>query len=45
MMAFIDRVVEHPGRYTLTNSETGEVLGTFRPLPVQKAPSQQKERS
>jgi hypothetical protein len=28
-MAFIDRVVEHPGRYTLTNSDTGEVLGTF----------------
>jgi hypothetical protein len=28
-MAFIDRVVEHPGRFTLTNSETGEVLGTF----------------
>jgi hypothetical protein len=28
-MAFIDRVVEHPGRYTLTNSKTGEVLGTF----------------
>jgi len=28
-MAFIDRVVEHPGRFTLTNADTGEVLGTF----------------
>lgn len=28
-MAFIDRVVEYPGRYTLTNVDTGTVLGTF----------------
>ena len=28
-MAFIDRVVEYPGRYVLTNAETGIVLGTF----------------
>lgn len=28
-MAFIDRVVEHPGRYILTNAETGIELGTF----------------
>jgi hypothetical protein len=28
-MAFIDRVVEHPGRFTLTNADNGEVLGTF----------------
>ena len=28
-MAFIDRIVEHPGRYTLTNVDTGTVLGTF----------------
>lgn len=28
-MAFIDRVVEYPGRYILTNAETGIELGTF----------------
>lgn len=28
-MAFTDRIVEHPGRYTLTNADTGTVLGTF----------------
>ena len=28
-MAFIDRVVENPGRYTLTNVDTGVVLGVF----------------
>lgn len=28
-MAFIDRVVENPGRYTLTNADTGVVLGVF----------------
>lgn len=28
-MAFIDRVVEYPGRYTLTDADTGIVLGTF----------------
>lgn len=28
-MAFIDRVVEHPGRYILTNADSGVVLGTF----------------
>lgn len=28
-MAFVDRIVEHPGRYTLTNADTGTVLGTF----------------
>ena len=28
-MAFIDRIVEYPGRYTLTNVDTGTVLGTF----------------
>ena len=28
-MAFIDRIVEHPGRYILTNVDTGTVLGTF----------------
>ena len=28
-MAFIDRVVEYPGRYILTNVDTGVQLGTF----------------
>ena len=28
-MAFIDRIVEHPGRYILTNATTGVELGTF----------------
>lgn len=28
-MAFIDRIVEHPGRYILTNADTGVQLGTF----------------
>lgn len=28
-MSFVDRIVKYPGRYTLTNAETGEVLGTF----------------
>ena len=28
-MAFIDRIVEHPGRYILTNVDTGVQLGTF----------------
>ena len=28
-MAFIDRVVEYPGRYILTNVDTGVELGTF----------------
>ena len=28
-MAFIDRVVENPGRYILTNADSGVVLGTF----------------
>lgn len=28
-MAFVDRVVEYPGRYTLTDVATGTVLGTF----------------
>lgn len=28
-MAFTDRIVEYPGRYTLTNADTGTVLGTF----------------
>lgn len=28
-MAFIDRIVEHPGRYILTNATTGVQLGTF----------------
>lgn len=28
-MAFIDRMVEHPGRYILTNATTGVELGTF----------------
>ena len=28
-MAFTDRIVEHPGRYTLTDVNTNEVLGTF----------------
>ena len=28
-MAFIDRIVEYPGRYILTNVDTGVQLGTF----------------
>lgn len=28
-MAFVDRVVENPGRFTLVNAETGIELGTF----------------
>ena len=28
-MAFTDRIVEYPGRYTLTDVDTGTVLGTF----------------
>lgn len=29
MIAVVDRLVQYPNRYKLTNSETGEVLGTF----------------
>lgn len=28
-MSFTDRIVEHPGRYMLTDVSTNEVLGTF----------------
>ncbi len=28
-MAFVDRIVEHPGRFMLTDVSNGEVLGTF----------------
>lgn len=28
-MAFVDRIVEYPGRYKLTVAGTGDVLGTF----------------
>ena len=29
MIAVVDRLVQYPNRYKLTNAETGEVLGTF----------------
>ena len=29
MKAVVDRIVQYPNRYKLTNAETGEVLGTF----------------
>lgn len=29
MIAVVDRLVQYPNRYKLTNAETGEELGTF----------------